>query len=260
LCAFLKRTAPGFAAGFIAGVLLTYFAMCHGLGPNAFTLLGFQFRLPGCRISQTSTPTPPVPTPTGTGTPSLSRRSFYPLPTGGELLNLGCLDWTLCRTARDANSRRTSLISGTVGASLNTPREYLIQRVFLFFDTSQIPDDALIQSASLRLCSIGQPIGTPTVHLVQSTASDSFSLEDFDRVGSESGGSITFSLPNQCLDLAFGPTALQWITSSGVTKIAIVHDFDVTNTVPVVQNLVVIALPDDPEYRARLDVTFYVDR
>ena len=115
---------------------------------------------------------------------------------------------------------------------------FQIGRSFLSFDTSALPDNAVIESAVLRL----YPVGTTrsgdgaSCVIVQSTQASETSLVDgdWDQLGTVSGGSLAYSsmAAGAYREISLNATGLSWINKTGFTKLGIRDSGDISNTVP----------------------------
>lgn len=145
---------------------------------------------------------------------------------------------------------------GTVGATFNE-HGYTVQRIVLFFDTSPIPDDATIVSATLRLFSDRFKNGDSSFHVARSLASFPPTRKDFGRVEFQSAGVITDPGTEMWLKLELADHALSWIDVSGITKLALVHDLDLRNFEPDSPNDILIRLSEHSEqFKPRLVVIY----
>ena len=173
----------------------------------------------------------------------------------GEVLNNPCSDWDTCRNATNGTNMWQGLAAGTVGSIL-TDSGYMISRPFLFFDTSVIPTNANIFSATLNVYAGQWQNGNRTIHVVPSMADIPLSISDFSKIQFVSGGSITPSSPNIWMQINLDSAALDWIIPGYVTKIALIHEFDLNNIMPNAPNDVLVALAEDIQHRPYLVVTY----
>ncbi|MEW6499215.1 MAG: hypothetical protein AB1589_43040, partial [Cyanobacteriota bacterium] len=166
-------------------------------------------------------------------------------------------DWLTCRNASSGNARWQDMTVGTVGAGFSSSNStYLVERVFLFFDTSIIPSNANISSATLHLHS-GQFLnGNNKIHMVPSTALIPLSISDFSRFSFISGGAVTPISPNAWMTVNFNSTALGWIVKNGLTKLALLNDLDLYNITPTSSNDVLVGLGEDSLYKPYLTIIY----
>lgn len=107
---------------------------------------------------------------------------------GGALDIKNCIDWISCRGALVADEKfGPSDMLATYGSKYKG--DYEISSIFLFFDTSNLPQNSTILKASLHLCSMKPMVPTPsaslgdgTIRIVQSQASDPFTVNDFNAI------------------------------------------------------------------------------
>ncbi|MEW5868517.1 MAG: hypothetical protein AB1894_04525 [Chloroflexota bacterium] len=189
--------------------------------------------------------------------PTSIEKTIYGQTTDGEVLNLNCSDWLTCRNASSGNARWQDMTVGTVGAGFSSSNStYLVERVFLFFDTSIIPSNANISSATLHLHS-GQFLnGNNKIHMVPSTALIPLSISDFSRFSFISGGAVTPISPNAWMTVNFNSTALGWIVKNGLTKLALLNDLDLYNITPTSSNDVLVGLGEDSLYKPYLTIIY----
>ncbi len=182
---------------------------------------------------------------------------IYSDPADGEVLNCWCpLDWVSCRNSPEGNATWQGLQVGTIGATLAPEGTFIIQRIFLFFDTSSIPADAQIEDAAVFLYVGLWQQGSLLFHVVPSTASLPLSNEDFSAVTFQSGGSTRPPFPFIWMNIHLDEGAFSWINRGGMTNLALIHDLDLHNIEPQVPNDILVGLAEDPEYRPFLMVTY----
>jgi len=215
-----------------------------------------------------------VPTPVNpviespTTTPAIKtsqtiKNSFYP-SGGGSLVRMNCKDWISCHKASAADVKYGPNDMPVTYSSLYKGY-YQISRIFLYFDTSKLPQNSTILNASLHLCSTEPMVPTPsasmgdsTIHIVQSQASDQFTANDFNAVTFTSGGKATYGSTPECIDISLNKADLNWIVPNGITELAILQDNDLNDILPSDQNKVYI-IPiqtADPNQQIRLDITY----
>lgn len=181
--------------------------------------------------------------------------TVYDQITDGEVLYLNCSVWSTCRNAATGNANWQNLGVGTVGAGYAAPN-YTIQRVFLFFDTSSIPSSANITSIVLNVFAGQYQNGTKTFHVVPSTAAIPLSTADFNKISFVSGGAVTPTSLNSWVSINFNPTALTWIIKGGLTKVALLNEYDVYNVVPTITNDITVGLAEDTSHKPYLIITY----
>lgn len=175
----------------------------------------------------------------------------------GEALNNPCDDWETCRNSTQGTSVWQGLEVGTVG-SIFTEYGYMIARPFLFFDTSSIPSNATITSATLNIYAGQWQNGNKKFHVVPSNASIPLSVEDFSMIEYISGGSVTPSAPFFWMEIPLNSSALNWIKPGDMTQFAIVHEYDFNNVTPTEPNDVLIAFAEDADHKPYLTITYEV--
>lgn len=174
----------------------------------------------------------------------------------GELGRIECDDWAACRNSSWGNFLLRDYGAGTVSASFGDPY-FDVKRIFLFFDTSSLPANAVIEEATLGIYAGPFQSGSTLVHVVRSTAGIPLSNGDIDEIQSQSGGFTTLA-PNAWSNIQLSTTALDWITTGGITKLALIHDRDLYDLAPDSLNNALVALAEDPDRRPYLALTYYV--
>ena len=130
-----------------------------------------------------------------------------------------------------------------------------ISRCFLPFDTSSLPDDATIDSATLSIyVTVKNDADIVSLVLVQTTqaSTSSLVLDDFDQCGTlnsptEGAARITVSglTLNAYNDFTLNATGLTWISKTGFTKLGIRISRDGDNSEPTgVNNMVLSAFEE----------------
>lgn len=112
-------------------------------------------------------------------------------------------------------------------------------RSFLNFDTSSINDQSTIQSVQLSLYCTQKFIVSqwdPIVHVVKSTANSAATLllSDYDNFETTSFGSKNLSQYsiNQASSIDFNSNGLSAINKTGITKLAIISNYDLNTSPP----------------------------
>jgi hypothetical protein len=173
----------------------------------------------------------------------------------GEVLNINCSSWSSCRNASSGNAMWQGLSMGTVGASHNSGG-YTIQRIFYYFDTSQIPAQAQIMSAALHVYAGQWLNGRLKIHVVPSTAGLPLTAADFGKIQFASAGSVTAGPPNTWMEIPISTASLGWIVKGGSTRLALIHDLDLTNSIPAETNDLLLGLAESA-YPPYLTVVYY---
>lgn len=154
-------------------------------------------------------------------------------PTTGEqrAIRSGDANWNTARNAATSTANNgTTIVFG--GFTSN------IQRVFIPFDTSSIPDTNKITSATLEFYR-DDSIDTfrdddlTRVELVQTAQASgtAYVSGDYDSVSFTSGGTINFAdtTNNAYNTISLNATALTWISKTGFTKLALITGKDYDN-------------------------------
>lgn len=124
---------------------------------------------------------------------------------------------------------------------------YYIQRFFIPFDTSGLPDDISITGATLKIYGAGGLVGSGSVELglVNTTQDDPTSLTgtDYNNMGSTLGANnITYSdldSSGEEATFTFNSTGRGWINKTGYTLLGIRQvDNDIDNSAPSGSNYV----------------------
>jgi hypothetical protein len=172
----------------------------------------------------------------------------------GEIGIQGCMSWEECRTASQGTMVYTIYHGGTVASSIYS-QLYVVKRIFFYFDTSALPTGATILSASLNFYAGSFQNGTTRIHAVNAFQSQVLERSDFSRVGNISGGFVDLA-PNTWAQIPLNATGLSWIAKGGITKIALVHHFDLNNLTPNETNDSIISMSEDTEHSPYLAVQY----
>lgn len=213
--------------------------------------------------TRTATPTAtPTATRTPTGTPTKS-----PTATGvpatvtvnvsstayAEIGNIYCAAWSSCREGVPGNYFVQGNASATVSAGLDNT--YDVRRVLLYFDTSGLPLDAEITEATLHVYGNQYMVGNTKTHVVRSTAAYPPTSNDIRQFENVSGGSVSM-MPGTWSEISFGNDALDWVTPGALTKLALIHDYDLRNVTPASSNNVGVDVTDSAGGRPILTITY----
>lgn len=128
------------------------------------------------------------------------------------------------------------LSSGDTGVSLigstTSNRFATMLRTIMCFNTSSLPDDAIIIGATLRLSGISKSnsLGSTDLHIVSSAPNSTSNLSnsDYEDLGGISFGSVTFSNFNSSgfFDIELNDSGIQHISNTSVTKFGLVLGWD----------------------------------
>ncbi len=111
-----------------------------------------------------------------------------------------------------------------------------LARGILCFDTSSIPDDAIILSATIRLRGIFKQngLGSPDLHITSASPASSANLvsADYGTLGSTSFGSISYASFSDSAynEIALDSNGLAHISKTGVTSFGVRTSWDLTGT------------------------------
>lgn len=111
---------------------------------------------------------------------------------------------------------------------------YAIARLFVTFDTSALPDNAIITAATISLYSndVG---GTDGIGVVQSTQANGDALvdDDFDNCGATEGATRVTSFTDNAYNVwTLNATGLLWISKTGYSMFCFRMGRDIDNTTP----------------------------
>lgn len=165
------------------------------------------------------------------------------------------------RTTSTKKANKTDAVYATVhdaanadslgtGADLSASNTYLsnstyyIQRGFLYFDSIDLPNDAVITAARIRLESAARAqadAGHSDLHIVQGIQNDPLVVSDYGAHLSQttSGGSVAYAdipSPLAFYWLALNATGLTWINLTGVTLFCLRLSGDIDNLTPTGTN------------------------
>lgn len=242
----------------MAPVTGTYYALVQHWNPN----------VGGCGTSYSlSLSTMTVQKTFNVYLPLVTREYSAPTPTqtltihsqigDGEIGKAQCSTWAECRGATTGNLIFTTFENATVGVNYEND-EYTVKRVFFYFDTSALPISALIQSVTLHFYAGAYQFGSDRrIHVVQSTQASPLSSSDFDRVGFASGGFVN-PLPNTWSQISLNATGRAWIVKGGLTRLALMHNMDLENTIPTERNDVLVAMAESSTGQPYLTIEYTV--
>ena len=166
----------------------------------------------------------------------MAQTDFSQNAGGGSANAFGQANWANARSGTggtvnysdDAYTLRSDLSS------------FFIQRPFFVFDTSTLPDDATVTAAELRVYrddAIDTFVNTDTctMHIVPQAQTDPLELGtagDYTSITNTSKGSLLFSGTSNGAYAAITLTDLTQVNITGYTKLALITDRDLNNTVP----------------------------
>jgi hypothetical protein len=223
-------------------------------------LLGFLLLVSSGLLSTPATPAAEAPTAApvvyATAVPALVDHTVkVPIMADAESGEKDCSDWGTCRNAQTGNfTILTGYENGTISADLGASG-YFIRRMFLFFDTSAIPVDAEITSATLSFYAGPFQEGNTFVHVVHSNADYPFTPESYGKAENLTGGGVELK-PDQWFSIPLNSDGLNWIQKGSITKLALMHDYDLSNVVPNSGNSVVITRAGAAQNTPYLEISY----
>jgi RHS repeat-associated protein len=181
----------------------------------------------------------------GQGSPTTVTATFYPATGDGSIYKTNS-SWI---TAHDATSGTSASYTGTasyVRSGKSGSTTFRIDRAFLPFNTSALPDNAIITDAKLKVYVVSKlnndNDGDDWVTVVQGTQASVSSLvvADYDNAGNATNPvegidtserkDITNVPTSQYLTFNLNNTGKNWISPTGSTKLALREGHDATNS------------------------------
>jgi len=153
----------------------------------------------------------------------------------GYLLTTGT-NYNTVRTATTSNGMTVNYLIAIGQNKVSTT--YSIDRGYVYFNTSALPSNAIIESATLSLYKAGDYSATDfdiTVQNGQPTyPHDPLQSSDYNQAYySGNGGTLnTVSLVNGYNDISLNSTGIGWITPSGWTKLCLRSSRDINGNAP----------------------------
>lgn len=179
-----------------------------------------------------------------TSTITVGSMSFFPTAGDGYVYNDGS-SWSTTRSATAGTAANSTATTLDVSSGQSSKRNYRIERAFLPFDTSALPDNATITGVNLKVFVSAKldndSDGKDWVSVVQGSQANANSLAtgDFDMAGSinnpvegvDAPGrlSIASTTPGQYVIFTLNPTGRGWVSKTGNTKLALREGHDVLN-------------------------------
>jgi len=131
-----------------------------------------------------------------------------------------------------------------------------LKKIFLFFDTSAIPDTATINSITFGIKTGPYLNGNPSVFLVKSNANIPVQYSDLNRY-IYNYSLIRFSPEVETWqNETVIPSRSDWIDKTGVTKLALVEFSEIVQIAPNSVNDAVFYLAEDTANRPYLTIEF----
>lgn len=169
-------------------------------------------------------------------------------------------------TVRGASASNTASSSGTTLAieAYKSGSVYYIDRTFLLFDTSSIPNSATITAATLALYKNATAISnddSSSACLVSSSPATNTDIitDDYDQVGTTRfANDVTYASMsiNNWFTFTLNATGLAAISKTGVTKFAVRDKRDLDNTAPTGINSIICNSADAGSNKPTLTVTY----
>lgn len=175
----------------------------------------------------------------------------------GEILLIDCsIDWESCRESQLRDGAYYDGYQSATVESSSINGQFSIKKVFLVFDTTLIPSNAIITAASLVFFVNGEVTGDSSVVITPFTGELTANREDFptlDNFALGVGSITTASWYEIGLDVSYGS-----ILPGNYTRLAIIHNYDFTDQMPNTRNLITIATQESGEFSPLLWVNYYV--
>jgi len=162
-----------------------------------------------------------------------------PVATADGTCYKNATTFAAARAATSATLTETTSTSDDFGV-YSSAGDYYLQRLFIPFITSGLPDSGIIiGSANLHVKIADRGEVSNSIELIQTSQADSTTLvdADYDNVGSIAGATRTDygSIPavNNWLTISLNTTGLSWINTSGTTLLGLREGtYDVDNSSP----------------------------
>ena len=140
---------------------------------------------------------------------------------------------------------------------------YEIYRGFIFFDTSELPDDCTIISATLSLCTAADGAYTDFDIVIQNGQPDyphdPLMPDDYDKTHyTGNGGSfntVDLAIVGGYNAIPLNSDGLDWIVKTGTTKLCLRSSRDIDSIVPTGLERVEFYASESPEFAPELEVT-----
>lgn len=130
----------------------------------------------------------------------------------------------------------TSFYAARLSADSTTDTFATLYRGFILFDTSSLPDDATLVSATLSLYgfSFSNTLGSDDLHVTSSSPASSTALAtgDFGNIGRTSFGSLSYASATTSAynDISLNSTGLATVSKTGITKLGTQLAWDLNNS------------------------------
>ena len=193
---------------------------------------------------------------------------FFSTTADGQLRKIAST-YNSVWNAGSAGTINTSGTTAIIGQAEDTDpgtTEYIIYRSFFYFDTSYIPDDAVISSASLSLYGAHKKTGSGAFNIQIQNGQptyphDTLEAGDYDKDhysgdgGSFGTGSFTTDGFNT---ITLTPTGLTWINKVGITKLCVRNSEEIAGNEPNIdsRDWVSVCTANEEDYEPYLQVTY----
>jgi hypothetical protein len=168
-------------------------------------------------------------------------------------------------TAHDASAGADKDDLPCVNAARVDATHWHVQRTFLLFDTSGIPDTDVISGAKLYLWTLQagatQNPDTCSIDVVSNNQAleSALATDDFDQLGTTVGGTMALAdmvNTDTWYSIDLNATGLSWISKTGITKLGVRISPDTTDTAPTGNNAMAWGMESGyPGKDAYLEVT-----
>lgn len=178
------------------------------------------------------------------GTPTTT--SFFPQVGDGIVTSSSASSWSTVHDATTGASAAATATTFNVSSGKATTTNYRIERGFLSFDTSPLPDTAVVTNAKLSVIPNAKlnndNDGDDWITVTQGTQSSPTTLAtaDYDNAGNitlptegiyhSERKDITSVTTGQYLHFILNPTGRSWVSTTGSTKLALREGHDAINS------------------------------
>ncbi len=202
----------------------------------------------------------------------MSEMTFYATSSDGWQYPNGSSPYSTAHDASAADTQRTTDNYISIENDWYAPLYYVV-RAYLYFDTSDLPDGAVISAVDCGL--YGSSVynangyletnsGHPDIGIVQGVQQDPFALSDFGAelgyttLGHDSYFDVSAGWTvNGYNTISFNATGISWINKTGITKLCVKCKGDNTNTAPTGNNYTQFyANEKGSGYKPRLVITY----
>ena len=196
--------------------------------------------------------------------------TFYSTTSDAYLVGSGSSDYTTVHDASEARDMWAATQGNNVNVGQSKPYSwYNIFRAGLYFDTSSIPDDAVISSATLSFCGLYDysDIDFDIVVVDGSVIEDPMVKADYGDLKDKttSGGSMNtsgfYTDKTTYMHITLNSDGRGWISKTGTTKLGLRSLEDINSSPPGAgtdneEYVCIYDNQDDPNYLPKLEVTY----